>query len=496
MEPRYVLGVDIGTSSVRALVYDRRLSSVDGLESQIPYAPNVQLDGSVTIAPDELVTKVFEVLDEVTASLTTAGQSVDLVGISCFWHSLLLLDDANRPIAPVSLWADTRPASTMAAFAQTVDGSRLSEATGARPHPSYWPAKLFWYTQTDPAALGRAVRVVSAAEYLWWRLFGEFRVGVSMASGTGLLNISTCKWDDYACSLLPSKLVEGLSPVGDEDTSILAPSFRKRWPAMATARWSLPVGDGACSSIGAGGWSADRVVMTVGTSSAVRVVIPDASAHKRRAERATRGLWVYRVDSARLIIGGALSEGGNLIAWLQSCLGLGDIDAAEKLIRDYPAGRGALTLLPFIAGERSPGWHAGAKAVLLGLNLSTTPLDILQAGMESIAYQLQTILDQLIAGSGEPHMIIASGGALYRSDLWTQIIANVCDRSLVGSAVAETASRGAAALALEAAGVIDLGDLELDLGRTFRPTDTAAYSAGRQRQQRLYKALVSNRPEA
>jgi gluconokinase len=177
----------------------------------------------------------------------------------------------------------------------------------------------------------------------------------------------------------------------------------------------------------------------IGTSAAARVVYQAPHAEPRP------GLFLYRLDNTRFCEGGALSGGGNLHAWLQQTLR--DLDTSE--LADRPAAAHGLTFLPFLGGERSLGWDPDRRGAIEGLTFATTPLDIAQAALEAVCYQLADVLDAI----GGIESIVATGGALLANPAWQQLLADVLGRPVELSAVAEGSARGAALVALERLGL-------------------------------------------
>jgi len=162
-----------------------------------------------------------------------------------------------------------------------------------------------------------------------------------------------------------------------------------------------------------------------------------------------------------------------------------------EIAKRQPDGHG-LTFLPFLAGERSTGYHENARGAMLGLKSATDSVDIVQAALESVAYRFAEIFDQL-NGVMKIKEIIASGGALRESPVWTQIIADVLGRDLSLPDVREASSRGAVLLALEAIGEISvLERLTVPSGLRFgfEASRHVAYRTSRQRHQILYRSLV------
>src|SRR5207249_4233240 len=158
---------------------------------------------------------------------------------------------------------------------------------------------------------------------------------------------------------------------------------------------------------------------TIGTSSAMRVIVSPEQVVP------PPGLWLYLLDAKHALLGGALSEGGNLFAWLSHTLQISSLKEAEDQVAAVPPDEHGLTILPFITGERSLGWHAEARAVVAGIQAHTSPIDILRAFMEALAYQIGAVYKQLggALNVGETKLI-CSGGAMLSSPVLQQIIAD------------------------------------------------------------------------
>jgi gluconokinase len=211
------------------------------------------------------------------------------------------------------------------------------------------------------------------------------------------------------------------------------------------------VGDGACASIGSGCTSDECMSLTIGTSAAVRVLAPWPA-----GSNPPPGLWAYRLDPATALLGGATSNGGIVRDWLRRTLSLpADETVLDALLATRPAAAHGVTMLPFIAGERSPHWPLDATALLAGLRLATSPLDILQAGMEAVAYRVSLLRRLLLDAMPRARTAIASGAALERSPYWAQLVADVLGEPLLLALEPEASSRGAAILGLVTAGLLD-----------------------------------------
>ena len=324
-----VLALDVGSSSVRACVYDELGREVDASARQA-YGADHGRDGSAVLDPDQLVEACCAVLDEARAQ---AG-AVDAVAISCFWHTLLALDRDDRPLTPVLLWQDRRSAREAADLASRLDPEAVHRRTGCVLHTSYWPAKLAWLAAEQPEVTANAARFVSFGDYLLLHLTGELRTTLSTASGTGLLDLRAQGWDSELLEAL-EVAAEQLPPISDE----AAPGAEPVFPA---------IGDGACSNLGAGCVEPDRAALMIGTSGAYRVI------HGARDIEPRPGLFCYLLDDAHTVEGGAVSDGGSLYAWLDRTIRLDGAGPGE------PDAHG-LTFLPLLGGERSPGWNTAAQ---------------------------------------------------------------------------------------------------------------------------------------
>jgi gluconokinase len=197
------------------------------------------------------------------------------------------------------------------------------------------------------------------------------------------------------------------------------------------------------------------------------------------------------VDRARALVGGATSEGGNVLAWCRKHLAVPPDAAAldEALGAVAPDGHG-LTSLPFFAGERSPGWRPDARAAVAGLGLGTGAVEITRALLESVAFRLAEIYDRLRPLAAAEHVVVASGGALAHSPVWAQILTDALGVPVALGRDAEASARGAALLALEALGVpVPAAPAPV---RVLEPSPDrhARYRAARERQQRLYDNIV------
>jgi gluconokinase len=523
-EAPFILTIDAGTSSARALLYDGRGRAVEGLTAQERYTIHSGADGSVEDDPDAALQRIWRCIDAVLGQAGSLAGQIRGVAADTLVSNILAIDGAGRPLTPLITYADTRNDPDAIELRRMLDERAVHQRTGCLLRTSYWPARLAWFRRARPDIWRAAARWITIGEYLELRLFGRCRASTSAASWSGLLDRRLLEWDAPLLDFLGVAAGQ-LSPLADVSAPLsgLSKDFASRWPALRDVPWFPAIGDGAAANIGSGCTGPDRLALTVGTTGAMRIVLhehrdkegssnhvsssPDLPVSLSPAE-VPAGLWCYRVDRRRALLGGATSEGGNVYGWMQDTLKLGQPDAIERALAKLPPDGHGLTVLPFLAGERSPGWAGDVRATISGLGLNTTPIEILRAGLESVAYRFALIFERLEArdfglvadhpaqaSSLKPQasQIIASGGSLLSSPIWMQIIADTLDHSILASDEPEATSRGAALLALESLGVIaSVDELPAPTSALYEPhaANHEIYRTAIDRQRELYRQLI------
>jgi gluconokinase len=487
-EGTVVLAFDIGTSGVRAGLFDSRGDEIKGSQASLSIGMS-DVAGGTDVDPDALLEFAARAIDVAVTRAESFVSRIDYVAASCFWHSLLGVDDEGRAVTPLLGWADTRAADAVKELQSRFVEKEVHARVGARFHPSYWPAKLLWLRKERGEFFAKAKRWLSFSDYLFLRLFGHATTSVSMASATGLFNQHTCEWDRELLAGLNISS-EQLPFIGGPGETLqrLSEEYVLRWPLLDSAAWFPAVGDGAANNIGAGCVTSDHTTLMIGTSGAMRVLFAGLPPTSLPGE-----LFCYRADRDRVVIGGALSDGGGLHRWMKDTLSLNyDDDELELTLATMEPDAHGLTVLPFWSGERATGWSSSAQGTICGLTARTKPIDILRASMEAICYRfalLASALDRVAPNT----TVVAAGNALLSSPAWVQMIADVLGRRIELSEIGEASSRGAALLALEAAGKIDsIETIDPELGVAYEPDMRrhVVYAQAIERQQKLYEKLI------
>lgn len=397
-------------------------------------------DGSVEFDAGELLSRVEDVIDKVTAKTKVA---IDAVAMCAFWHGLVGVDGKGKPTTPVLTWADTRSREYTPLLKERFNERVIHNRTGAHFHSSFWPAKLLWMRRGRPDVWKRTTRWMSFSDLVAERFFGECVTSISMASATGVFDQRKCDWDTELLRYLKVKRSQLPRVATDGETYRLSRKYARRWPTLANSAWFPAVGDGAADNLGSDCSTKNKAALMVGTSAAMRVAFAG-----KVPRRIPEGLWCYRIDSTRVIVGGALSDGGNLYALIKKRFGLkGDLEN-ELSRRETPDGP---VVIPFFHGERSTGYDENARGAIIGLIAEHDGIDVLRAAMEGVAFRLADIYERL-SSLTDITEIVASGGALHQSPTWTQIIADTLGQSLTVTDTDESSLRGAALLAIQTTG--------------------------------------------
>ncbi|HUY13615.1 MAG TPA: gluconokinase [Terriglobia bacterium] len=444
-----ILTLDVGSSSVRTLLYDAQGREVPGFGLHIPYELDKTLGGGIEVDADFLCGLCIECLSAIHQHMDIAGIWPTAVAVCTFWHNVLGLDGSGSPTTPVIHPFDTRSADAARALAKKLDPAGVHARTGCVLHASYLPAKLAWLAETQPQTMRKSRWWMSFGEYLFFKLFGRHAASTSMVSGSGLWNQNQNTYDPETLRALPAQ-PEQFAPESEMDKPVdtLVAAYRTQWPEFSNIPWFPALGDGACNNIGSGACHRNQLALMVGTSGALRSVV--------EADRMETpgGLWVYRLDRKRFVVGGALTDGGAVYAWMKRLLNLPGDEEVETALQAMPPLSHGLTVLPLFAGERSPGWRGDARAALIGLGSETSSIQILRASLEAVALRFRLIYDILKHSLGAPQQIIASGGALLYSPAWTQMMADALACPVTPCLENEATSRGAALVALERLGAI------------------------------------------
>ncbi|NIK62430.1 FGGY family carbohydrate kinase [Kribbella shirazensis] len=425
-----VLALDLGTSSARALVLSATdASPIPGALARHKISPAYGNDGSATLDLHEYAEGLLGCLDELQQNGHLDG--IGAIVLSSQWHSIVALDNNGAARTPVITWADTRAVDLD--LGTSFDEHAFHARTGAWLHRLYWTRRIPWLLSTSPAE-----QFAGLPDLVLERLTGERVTSVSVASGTGTLDLATGSYDEEALEIagVTADRLPPIVPTGW--TGTLSTEYARRWPGLVGVPVHPPTGDGAASNVGTGGYDAGTAAVTVGTSAAVRVVHPIEDAPELPWE-----LWRYRVDDKRAVTGMAFSAAGNLHAWLTGVL---------RLESDEPAGveigASKAVAIPFMAGTRPPAVVPSGSGVYFGLSFDDDPADLLAAALQGASLEIDRGLRLLDSLFDRQLDVVLGGGGIDASQWWRRCLTATFARPTTVCAEPEVGARGAAAVAL------------------------------------------------
>jgi gluconokinase len=483
-----VIGVDLGTTSTKAVAFDTGGRPV--ASDSVGYALREPAPGRAEQDPDEIVEAVIRTVTSVAAEC--AGR-VAALSLSSAMHSLIGLDADGRPLTPVVTWADTR-ASAQAERLRFADGGlALHRRTGTPLHAMAPLPKLVWFHEEQPELADRVRHWVGIKEYLLTRLADVLVTDHSMASASGLMDIHRLAWDGEALGLasitadqLPelvptTTVLDGLSAAAAQQLSLPADT-----PVVVGA------GDGPLANLGLGAVHPGVAACSIGTSGALRVMV------ERPTVDPAGGVFCYALTDQRWAVGGAINNGGLVLAWAAEALApdLGD-EPEDDLLRqaaDAPPGCGGLIMLPYLQGERAPHWSSLPRGAYVGLTREHRRPHLVRAALEGVCQQLALVLAAMRDAGNDVREIRATGG-FARSPLWRQMLADVLDMPIGLPAGHEGSSFGAALLGMDALGLVPSVDVAADLVQITDtvipdPASAAIYAELRPLFAQLYDALT------
>lgn len=483
-----VIGLDVGTSGVRAVLYS--MTGQELASAHHDHALETAHPGWAEQDPEAVWAAIVGAMSELRAQIP-ADRRVAGIGLSTIFHSLLVVDRNHEPLTKVIIWADTR-ARPQVARLRSVEGQAQSfyERTGCPIHPMYLPGKILWLREEQPERFTAAASFGSIKDYVIYRLTGRLVVDRSVASASGLFNLHEGRWDSDvldAIGIDPSRLPDVIDPTdtagGLAEDVAAAIGIPAGTPVIAGA------GDGVLSSLGSGAISPGQMTVMIGTSGAARLASDQPVLDPQGRT------WCYYLASGRWIVGAAINNGGLAGRWVRDNLLPGPPAPSDEF--DFPtleatairasAGSGGLLFLPFLTGERSPFWNASARGVLFGLAAHMGPPHVARSVLEGVCYRMRSIVDALDEVAGPATELRAAGG-FTKSAFWRQMLADVLGRSMNLTGEAEASAFGAAGLALVGLGALPSID---DVARIVQTSPGPAPDADQHKlYDRLYKVYL------
>ncbi len=444
----YFLGVDIGTSSVKAVLIDTAGQPV--ATAQQHYYIHEPQPGY----REQDATLIKEAACRVISDVVGQCNDASLIRSVCFsaaMHSLLAVDSSHKSLTPALLWADTRSIAETTALKESSIASFIYHTCGTPVHPMLPLCKLQWLKKNQPSIFATAFKFISIKEYICFALTGKYIIDHSIASATGLFNIHTLQWEEKALEAAGIHASQLSTPVSTHwHTGEWAPGVLLQLGLPPACAFVIGSSDGCMANNGSGIAADEDLALTIGTSAAVRITTATPVTDKEES------LFNYVLSEGQYISGGASNNGAVALDWLSKELfHVNDTETLTAEAFSIAPGSEGLIILPYFMGERAPVWDAAAKSIVYGLQLHHTRDHFARATIEGISMNLYTIAAKLLAQRPQIKRIVASGGFI-QSLPWVQLIADIfnlpvhvistADASALGAACHGAASTGLASI--------------------------------------------------
>ncbi|PRY05694.1 gluconate kinase (FGGY family) [Pontibacter ummariensis] len=458
MKQQAIIGVDIGTTSTKAVAFG--VAGKPLFQYAVEY-PILSTDPEMAEQdPDQVFEAVLKALKTVSTLVVEGEYSLKGVSFSSAMHSLIAMDGEGSRLTNCIIWADTRSKAQANALRGTPKGLDIYLQTGTPIHPMSPLVKLAWLREKHPATFEKTAKFIGIKEYVFFKLFGEYKVDYSIASATGLFNIFTLDWYPEAlevAGVTADVLPEPVPPTYSFRS--LKPAYALKLSIPASVPFVIGASDGCLANLGSNAVQAGHGVVTIGTSGAIRV-----TSDKPATDQLER-IFSYILTPEHYVLGGAVNNGGVILRWFRdNFYALEAAEARRNEIDPYdlmaekaaaiPPGSDGLLCLPYLLGERSPIWDASARGCFIGAHYNHTREHFLRAMMEGVIFGVYSVGKALEQTVGPIDAIYANGG-FSKSAMWVQMLADVFNKKVMLTETPEGSAFGAAVLGMYALGMIE-----------------------------------------
>lgn len=487
MDP-YVIGIDLGTGSAKALAVTQTGAVVDN--ASVAYPTICPRPGFQEQNPELIWQAFVKCVSAITGNMKQPPAGLCL---GSAMHSVIPLDTAGKPLMNMMIWADNRSAAVATRIHRSATAEMLYEQTGTPIHAMAPLSKIKWLQENQPALFQQTAKFVSIKEYIWLKLFGAYEVDYSIASATGLFDIEELTWNVNALDTAGITADQLSLPVNaDHSRTCDDPSRCAELGLDKSTPVFIGASDGCLANIGSFATAEGVMALTIGSSGAVRV------ARKTPIHNFKNMIFNYRLDGTTFICGGATNNGGLALNWYAEKLigkNMSTANAYALLFDDLAAtapGAEDLIFLPYLMGERAPLWNSDARGVFFGMRGIHRQAHFTRAVIEGITMALFDVARGMMENGLSVKQIHVSGGFVHSQE-WLQILADIFGKKICLVNTADASAIGAGFLALKHLGLIgDFEDLKPDHVREFIPRQEFAgiYEQLFARYRAIYDRLV------
>lgn len=445
MRKPYIVGIDIGTGSTKAVSVD-----LDGNVlnvSQSAY-PTLNPEPGYSEQDPEAIWSGFQ--ECLIDTVKTIGYAPDALSLSSAMHSFIPVSADGSPLHNMITWADARSEHMAEILRESAQAEFIYNTSGTPIHAMSPLCKLLWFKGNNKERFEQTHKFISIKEYIWFKLFQVFEIDYGIASATGLFDIMKLEWSET--------ILEIASITDEKLSSPVNTGFYRRLSAhplmdMLGLEQPLPIvigsSDGCCANLGSAVTDDYKAALTIGTSAAVRVT-SNAPVYNFKAMT-----FNYLLDEKTYICGGPLNNGGIAINWaIEKFLNKlepeeSDYEYFFSQVEAAPAGAAGLIFVPYLTGERAPVWDTAVSANFIGLQLHHEQQHFFRAVVEGVCMAINQVLVAVEQATMPIKQLNISGGFLH-APVWMQVLANVTGKKLVVVQADDASAVGAVILAARA----------------------------------------------
>ncbi|SDW23876.1 gluconate kinase, FGGY family [Marininema mesophilum] len=445
-----IIGVDIGTTSTKAVLYKKNGQLMES--HKVKYPLETPVVGAVEQDPEKIYNAVVEVIQSVVKKSKVASRDILTVSFSSAMHSVIAVDGEGQAITKSITWADSRSEKWIEKIKKDWNGHEIYLRTGTPIHPMTPLSKLIWMRYEHPDIFAKSTMFISIKEYIFYRFFGEYIVDYSIASGTGMFHLKNLTWDEEALRVAGVSTEQLSKPVSTTyQVEGLNEEIASQLGLLPSTPFVIGASDGMLSNLGVGAIEPGVIAATIGTSGAIRTVVDRPIVDPKGR------IFCYALTEDHWVIGGASNNGGIALQWALDQFGQEEeqgkqnssdaFDLFAETAAKATSGSRGLLFFPYLTGERAPLWNADARGSYVGLSIQHRREHIIRATFEGILLNLYSIVEVLEDITGETSVIYATGG-FSRSPFWRQMMADIFDKDVFIPENYESSCLGAMVLGL------------------------------------------------
>ncbi|WP_226086800.1 gluconokinase [Mesobacillus sp. S13] len=469
----YMLGVDIGTTSTKAVLFSEKGEVIQ--QENIGYPLHTPDISTAEQDPEEIYMAVLTAITKIMKH--NQQKKLAFISFSSAMHSVIAIDENDEPLTPCITWADNRSEAWAHKIKTELNGHEIYKRTGTPIHPMSPLSKIAWIVNERPEIAAKAKKYIGIKEFIFKKFFDQYVVDHSLASAMGMMNLKKLEWDEEALKItgITKDQLSELVPTTKTFTNCNS-ELAKQIGIDPETPFVIGASDGVLSNLGVNAIGKGEIAVTIGTSGAIRTIIDEPQTDEKGR------IFCYALTENHWVIGGPVNNGGMVLRWIRDEFAASEVETAKRLgIDPYNVltkiaervrpGAEGLLFHPYLAGERAPLWNPDVRGSFFGLTMSHKKEHMIRAALEGVIFNLYTVFLALTEAMESPVTRIQATGGFARSDVWRQMMSDIFDIEVVVPESYESSCLGACILGLYATGKIDSFEVASEMiGSTHKHT--------------------------